>query len=136
MSRVGCGLIDPRNSAGRAIELAGKTVLARIARGKRDNGDRGFEDFTVVPAPPRRPAVAGNPGTVRSLHAPPDKASGAAVITFGLSARHARPSSAAKAAVARLIGTDGAEEVNLAKCRPQHIRKVELTVHALPKKET
>src|SRR5262249_30233929 len=66
----------------------------------------------------------------------PIRPSGAAVITFGFSARHARPSSAAKAAVARLIGTDGSEEVNLAKCRPQHIRKVELTVHALPKKET
>ena len=58
-----------------------------------------------------------------------------AVITFGILARHARLSSAAKAAVARLIGTDGAEEINLAKCRPQHIRKVELTVHALPKQE-
>lgn len=44
--------------------------------------------------------------------------------------------SAAKAAVARLIGTDGAQEVNLAKGRPQHIRKVELTMHALPKEET
>jgi hypothetical protein len=35
-----------------------------------------------------------------------------------------------------LIGTDGAQEVNLAKGRPQHIRKVELTMHALPKEET
>jgi len=43
---------------------------------------------------------------------------------------------AAKAAVARLIGTDGTQEVNLAQCRPQHIRKVELTVHALPKQKT
>jgi hypothetical protein len=50
---------------------------------------------------------------------------------------HARRAvrSAAKAAVAHLIGTDGAQEVNLAKGRPQHIRKVELTVHALPKQE-
>jgi hypothetical protein len=31
---------------------------------------------------------------------------------------HTRISSAAKAAVARLIGTDGTQEVNLAKCRP------------------
>jgi hypothetical protein len=43
--------------------------------------------------------------------------------------------SATKAAVTRLIGTDGAEEVNLAKSRPQHIREVELAVHALPKQE-
>jgi len=43
--------------------------------------------------------------------------------------------SAPKAAVARLIGTDGSQEVNLAKCWPQHIRKVELAVHALPKQE-
>src|SRR5215510_3218733 len=43
---------------------------------------------------------------------------------------------AAKAAIARLIGTYGTQEVNLAKGRPQHIRKVELTVHALPKQET
>ena len=47
-----------------------------------------------------------------------------------------RVSLATKAAVARLIGTDGTQEVNLAQCRPQHIRKVELTVHALPKKKT
>ena len=39
---------------------------------------------------------------------------------------------AAEAAAACLIGTDGAEKVNLAKGRPQHVRKVELTVHALP----
>jgi hypothetical protein len=43
---------------------------------------------------------------------------------------------AAKEAVARLIGTDSTQEVNLAQCRPQHIRKVELTVHALPKQKT
>src|SRR5262245_12487843 len=48
---------------------------------------------------------------------------------------HTRISSAAKAAVARLIGTDGTQEVNLTKCRPQHIRKIELAVHALPKQE-
>src|SRR5262249_39423608 len=47
-----------------------------------------------------------------------------------------RVSLATKAAVARLIGTDGTQEVNLAQCRPQHIRKVELTVHALPKQKT
>ena len=47
-----------------------------------------------------------------------------------------RVSLATKAAVARLIGTDGTQEVNLAQCRPQHIRKVELAVHALPKKKT
>ena len=44
--------------------------------------------------------------------------------------------SASKTAAARLIGTDGAQEINLAKGRPQHIRKVELTMHALPKEET
>jgi hypothetical protein len=53
-------------------------------------------------------------------------------LRFGISARHELPSSAAKAAVARLIGTDGAQKVHLAKGRPQHICKVELTVHALP----
>ena len=42
------------------------------------------------------------------------------------------PVLAAEAAAACLIGTDGAEKVNLAKGRPQHVRKVELTVHALP----
>jgi hypothetical protein len=32
-------------------------------------------------------------------------------------------------------GTDGMQEVNLAKSRPQHIGEVELAVHALPKQE-
>jgi hypothetical protein len=32
--------------------------------------------------------------------------------------KRAAVASAAKAAVARLIGTDGTQEVNLAKCRP------------------
>src|SRR5262249_62065667 len=54
----------------------------------------------------------------------------------GRAAQHALLSSAAEAAAARLIGTDGAEEVNLAKGRPQHIRKVEFAMHALPKQET
>src|SRR5262249_39718148 len=38
---------------------------------------------------------------------------------------------AAKAAVPPLIGTDGPQGVNLSQYPPQHIRKVELTVHAL-----
>jgi hypothetical protein len=103
---------------GRAIELAGKTVLARIVRGKRNNGDRGFR---VLPLCQRRredPLSRAIPELSDPCMRLPIRPSGAAVITFGLSARHARPSSAAKAAVARLIGTDGAEEVNLAKGRP------------------
>jgi len=45
-------------------------------------------------------------------------------------------SSASEPAVARLIGTHGPQEINLAKGRPQHIRKVELAMHALPEQET
>src|SRR6266566_112223 len=41
-----------------------------------------------------------------------------------------------EAAVACLIGTDRAQEVDLAKSRPQDICKVELTVYALPEQET
>src|SRR6266699_3141745 len=44
-------------------------------------------------------------------------------------------SSPAEAAVARLIGTDGAQEIDLAKCRPQDVREVELAVYALPEQE-
>jgi len=76
------------------------------------------------------PAIARAAQPMKKARPPPLRGH-----TFGISARHARLLSAAKAAVARLIGTDGTQEVNLAKCWPQHIRKVELTVHALPKQE-
>jgi len=62
-----------------------------------------------------------------------DRKSGSAAVSCGIN-MHCF-ASATKAAVARLIGTDGAEEVNLAKSRPQHIREVELAVHALPEQE-
>ena len=44
--------------------------------------------------------------------------------------RRSAPSSATKTAGTRLIGTDCAKKVNLTKCRPQHIREVELTMQS------
>ena len=58
------------------------------------------------------------------------RARAAVVITFK---QERALSSAAKATSARLVGTDSAEEVNLAKRRPQYICVVELAVHPLPK---
>jgi hypothetical protein len=54
---------------------------------------------------------------------------------LGMSARYLLLASAAIAAVARLIGADGAKEIDLAKFRPQHVRKVGLAMHALPEQE-
>ena len=54
---------------------------------------------------------------------------------LGMSARYLLLASAAIAAAARLIGADGAKEIDLAKCRPQHVRKVGLAMHALPEQE-